>query len=119
MTPLGGNWLGLQGAHTSLLIPRGGLDASPVISAVVSGERAHPTAPFDSRQGRERCPGSTLTLCQDGQLLSPRPLAVRAGRIPTICEETEINTRPQGGGSAGFGKQILGARIGGFSEHLR
>lgn len=27
MTPLGGNWLGLQGAHTSLLTPLGGLDA--------------------------------------------------------------------------------------------
>lgn len=46
VTPLGGNWLGLQGANTSLLTPRGGFDASPVISAVVSGERAHPRCTF-------------------------------------------------------------------------
>ena len=38
-----GNWPGPQGAHTIFLTLLGGLDMSPVISAIVSGERAHPT----------------------------------------------------------------------------
>ena len=67
-----------------------------------------PAAPFDSRRGGARCQGPTLTLCQDGQLLSPRPPAVRAGRIPTICEHTEINARPWGADLQNLGSRSWG-----------